>query len=234
MDVYYPPDSMNGARLPAVVFVSGYSDQGVQAVIGCRSKEMECYISWGRLAAASGLVAVAYTCLEPVGDLHTLFRYLLDNAAALRIDESRIGLWACSGNVPMALSLLMKEDAKNLKCAVLCYGFTLDFEGATWVSDASRQWGFANPCAGKSMDEISREVPLFVMRAGRDEIPHLNEAMDSFLSRALASNLPLTLANHPEAPHAFDLMHDSDLSREIIRQLLRFMQFHLLGNAGGR
>src|SRR5262249_849692 len=115
MDVYYPPESMNSARLPAVVFVSGYPDQGVQAVIGCRSKEMECYISWGRLAAASGLVAITYTSLEPVVDLQTLFRYLRDDAAALGIDESRIGLWACSGNVPMALSLLMREDAKNLK-----------------------------------------------------------------------------------------------------------------------
>jgi len=32
----------------------------------------------------------------------------------------------------------------------------------------------------------------------------------------------------PYAPHAFDLFHDSETSREIIRQILAFLQFHLL------
>jgi len=51
--------------------------------------------------------------------------------------------------------------------------------------------------------------------------------MDRFMADALARNLPLTMVNHAEAPHAFDLVHDSELTREIIRQLLRFLQFHL-------
>jgi hypothetical protein len=37
----------------------------------------------------------------------------------------------------------------------------------------------------------------------------------------------VTVVNHAGAPHAFDLVHDSDATREIIRQLLRFLQFHL-------
>jgi hypothetical protein len=51
--------------------------------------------------------------------------------------------------------------------------------------------------------------------------------MDRFLAKALSLNLPVTFVNHAEAPHAFDLMHDSETSREIIRRILEFLRFHL-------
>ena len=44
----------------------------------------------------------------------------------------------------------------------------------------------------------------------------------------LAANLPITVANHATGPHAFDLMHDSETSRGIVRQILAFLRFHLL------
>jgi hypothetical protein len=59
-------------------------------------------------------------------------------------------------------------------------------------------------------------------------MPGLNQALDHFVHRALTCNLPVTLVNHSAAPHAFDLFHDSEISREIIRQILRFMQSHLI------
>jgi hypothetical protein len=144
MDIYYPLDSNSGARTPAVIFVTGYPDAGFQKRLGCRQKEMESYISWAQLTAALGMVAITYTNREPVADAHQLLQYVQHNAASLGIDENRIGLWACSGNVPMALSLLMENDQKDLKCAVLCYGIMLDLDDSTCVADASRLWGFVN------------------------------------------------------------------------------------------
>jgi hypothetical protein len=41
-------------------------------------------------------------------------------------------------------------------------------------------------------------------------------------------NLPVSLVNHATGPHAFDLFDDSVTSREIIRRILAFLQFHLL------
>jgi len=38
----------------------------------------------------------------------------------------------------------------------------------------------------------------------------------------------MTFVNHRTGPHAFDLLDDSEASREIIRQILGSMQFHLL------
>src|SRR5215475_9483325 len=146
MDIYRPADSKSAERMPAVVFVNGYPDPGAQKILGCKFKEMESYISWGRLTAASGLAAITYaTGKEPASDIHALLQYVRQNAAALGIDENRIGLWACSGHVPNALSVLMQESLEYLKCAVLLYGCMLDLGGFTHMADAARRWGFVNP-----------------------------------------------------------------------------------------
>lgn len=233
MDIYYPPDRRSGARVPAVLFVVGFSDEGAEARLGCKFKEMASYVSWARLVAASGLAAVTYTNREPAADLSALRQYLQQNAGSLGLDEKSMGLWACSGNVPLALSTLMQEARNRPKCAVLSYGYMLDLEGSTSVADASKQWGFANPCAGKSVRHLPQETPLFLVRAGQDQMPHLNETIDAFVAAASACNLPITFVNHPAAPHAFDLLHDSETSREIIRQILAFLRFHLLAQGSG-
>jgi dienelactone hydrolase len=231
MDLYYPPtsagaDTKSGARIPGVVFVSGYSDRGMQAIVGCKLKEMGSYISWGKLTAASGMVAITYSALEPTADLHALLDYLRRNAEELGIDDNRIGVWACSGNVPNALSLLMEAGNRSLKFAVLFYGLMLDLDGGANVAAASKMFGFANPAAGKTVEDLPQHLPLFIARAGADT-PQLNETLDRFVAKALARDLPITFVNHPAAPHAFDIFTDSALTREIIRQALAFMRFHL-------
>jgi len=228
MDLYYPPGSPSGDRAPAVIFVTGYSDLGAKARLGRTFKEMGSYISWAELSAASGLVAITYTNSDPATDVHAVLHYVREHAATLGIDEHRIGVWSSSGNAPNALSVLTDDAHAYLKCAVLCYALTLDLDGSTGVADAARQWGFVTPCAGRSVADLPRDIPLFIARAGHDQIPGLNVALDRFLAAALACNLPVTFVNHPEAPHAFDLFHDSETSREIIRRILGFLRFHLL------
>jgi hypothetical protein len=227
MDVYYPPDLRVGSMLPAVIFVVGYSDVAAEAKVGCKFKEMESLISWSRLAAATGLIAITYANCEPARDLHALLQYLGQHAPELGIDGGRIGLWASSGNSPLALSALMGEAREGVKCAALLYPFLLDLDGGTVVGAASATYKFVNPCVGKSIDDLPPEVPLLIARAGREEFPHLNETIDRFVIRALERNLPLTLVNQASGPHAFDLFQDSDASRSAIRQVLEFVCCHL-------
>jgi hypothetical protein len=239
MDVYLPRGSEEGARAPAVVIVAGFPDAGFEAKVGRRFKETGSSVSWGRLLAASGVAAVAYTNREPSKDVHALLRHLRRDAGALGLDAGRLGLWASSGNVPVALSVLMSEGGERLtseggrlKCAALFYGYTLDAGGAHAVEEASRAWGFANPCAGRSARDLPARTPQFVVRAGRDEMPGLNEALDRFASEALALNLPVTFVNHAEGPHAFDLFDEGETTREVIRQALAFLRFNLLVGRG--
>jgi hypothetical protein len=234
LDLYSPPNTSE--PLPAVIFVLGYSDTGAEARLGCKFKEMGSYISWAKLTAASGMAAIAYTNREPITDLDALLQFVRENASSLGIDAGRIGIWAASGNVPLALSLLMKTEKPREypRCAALCYGLMLDLDGATGVAESEKIWGFSNPCNDKSVSDLASQVPLFIARAGQDQMPHLNQTLDAFMAKALERNLPVTFANHPTGPHAFDLFDDSHTSRAIIRQILEFMRFQLTAKKDDR
>lgn len=222
-DVYRPSRASTGP-LPAVLFVSGYSDLGAEKMLGCKLKEMASYECWARLVACSGLVAITYDNEEPVSDLRMLLEHVKGNAGSLGVDASRLGIWSCSGNVPNALALLGQADA--FRCAALCYGYMLDDGESTEVADAAKQFYFANPTAGV-LPVAFTEVPILLVRAGRDETPGLNASLDRFVSRALEDNLPLSVVNHRDGPHAFDVLDSSDRSKAIIRQVLCFLETNL-------
>ena len=75
--------------------------------------------------------------------------------------------------------------------------------------------------------EFCPDIPLLIARAGKDETPGLNIALDGFVTRAIAANRPLTLVNYPDAPHAFDLFLDAPETRRILQQGLDFLRSHL-------
>jgi hypothetical protein len=232
MDVYGPPGS-NGSsgRMPAVLFVTGYSDVGVERIFGCKAKEMGQYVSWSKLIAASGLAAITYTNRQPADDLRALLQHLRQHAHTYGIDASRIAVWSCSGNAPNALSLLMSREPeirRTLKAAVLCYPLMLDLDGATHVADAAETYRFVNPSAGKSVADLPPDLPLLLARGGHDDMPHLNETLDRFVVHAHRANRPLTFLNHHTGPHVFDAVDDSDASRAVIQQIVAFLQAHLL------
>jgi acetyl esterase/lipase len=187
---------------------------------------MEWTISWAQLIAASGLIAVAYTNREPEADLHALLDYLRQNAAAMGIDGEKMAIVAASGHAPLALSVVMSRAA-GLRCAAFSCGYMLDVDGSTGVAGAAATWGFVNPCAGKTIDDMPDDVPLFIARAGLDHFPHVNEMLDRFVADAVRRNLPITFVNHAKGPHGFDLFDDSEMSREIVRAILAFLRFHL-------
>lgn len=225
MDIYSPPGSSPGEQRPAVVLVLGFSSP----MFATGLKDTGAYTSWGRLLAASGLVAVTYSYSDPMTDLDTLLERLRRDGATLGIDGSRIGLWAASGNVPRALMALMQGKSDAFRCAALCYGYMLDLGASTGVAEAAARFGFVHAGAGKGAGDLPADLPLCIARAGRDAMPHLNETIDGFVAGALARNLPLTLVNHASGPHAFDLFDDSAATRETIRTIVQFLQFHLAG-----
>jgi len=202
---------------PAALIVEGYPDPGFAKFLGCRFMEMAWSVSLARLIAASGLAAITYSNREPVADLDALLDHLAANGPALGVDSGRLALWATSGHGPLALSRLPRAA-----CAVLSNPFACDLAPATEVAHAAATFRFVAPAASWPIDR-----PLFIVRSGRDEMPGLNASLDRFVTHALAQNAPLTLVNHPEAPHSFELFHDSEMTRLLLRQALAFLKSSL-------
>jgi hypothetical protein len=218
MDVYTPANA-NSTPPPVVVIAIGYPDpQGLFRRFGW-------HVSWARLLAASGVAAVIYGNRRPAADVHAVLKYVRDHAGTLGLDAGRIGLLACSGHGPVALSVLMQDPA--VLCAAFLYAFTMDLDGAGDVANAAREYGCIDACAGKSAADLPAGMPLLFARAGRDQFAGLNDAMDALMTAGLARNLPVSMVNHPHGVHGFDLEEDSEASRGIIRQVLSFLRLHL-------
>jgi hypothetical protein len=209
-DVYYPPDDTNEGSWPAVIIVAGYPGTMEPRPTTLAYKEIGWTVSMCQLIAVSGMAAIAYTNREPAADLQALFEHVHECAGSLRIDPARVGLMAVSGNVPTALTTIMQGASRTPACAVFGYGCLLDLDGV-----------------GRTFADLRRDVPLLIMRAGRDQFPAMNASIDRFIRQGLIENLPITFVNHTEGPHAFDLFADSRASRDIVRQTLRFLRQHL-------
>lgn len=202
MDVYYPPNAQTGAaKLPAVIFVNGVGIPGL--------KDWQVYVDWAKLVAASGMIAINHQSrqTEAMADAADLLNYVRSNAATLKVDENKIGIWSCSANVRVALPLTMREDRKYIRTAVFYYG----------IMDAP---------------QMRFDVPMLVARAGQD-VPNINGTIDAFVTRAIAQDAPLTFINYVEGQHAFDIFDNNDETRQIVRQTLDFLKFHLMKDEAG-
>ncbi|MBI4810424.1 MAG: tetratricopeptide repeat protein [Ignavibacteriales bacterium] len=224
MDVYYPPDMKTNEKLPVVILVLGYSNN----VFKTKLKDMEPYISWAELIAASGMVTITYETTQPASDVEDLITYVRQNASSLKIDENNIGIWSCSANVLTALSILSNERREYIKCAALYYGLMLtpDQKFRDSIKALTKQVNFSV----EGIDRIKylhKDLPLFIVRAGKD-MEVFNKIIDYFVPMAVAESVPLTFVNHAEGRHGFDLYDDNDKSRNIIKETLSFLKFYLL------
>ena len=210
IDLYAPASDASAA----VVIVSGYPDAGFERFVGCKFKDMASSISWARLIAASGIAAATYSAADPTAGLAMVLGRLRERSFR------RVGLLASSGNAPVALSQLLRVSANPIMYAALCYPYTFR------VPAAAKKFGFATPGDDRSVADLPADVPLLLARAGRDEMPGLNETLDDFVAAAIRRNLPITLLNHHTGPHAFDVVDDTPATLAVILQVLAFLRAH--------
>lgn len=229
MDVYLPPGLKQGERRPVVMYLHGGTGSDT------RPKDWGIYRSWGRLAAASGFVAVTFThrlgypkpMLEEAGqDVGDAIDYVRANAARLQADPDRICLAAYSAGGPL-LTLGLDEKRPYVRCLIAFYAF-LDIQ----QSNPHRANEPAERVRAYSMIEHlgeprAKAMPMFIARAGRDEIPTMNDSIDRFIAGAIRGNANVVVWNHPQGVHGFDNQNDDARSREIIAAALDFMKAHL-------
>jgi len=228
LDIYYPPGFTFEANLPAVLVIYGFSNDAAKKLVGSRMKDWSWYISWGKLIAASGMAALLYETNFPESDLNILLQHLQENAGKFHIDKNRIGIYSCSGNVPTALVNCMDEAKKYYRCAVFYYGLLLmtDQKNVPEIESLSKEMRFSAPKLNAEL-KLRNDLPLFIVRAGLDNIPYLNDTIDHFISKAVNQNFPIIFINYPEGHHGFDAYDDNDQSREIIKKTIDFWKFYL-------
>ena len=227
MDVYSPPDA--AAPLAAVILVHG-GPVPAQA----RPKDWGVFVSYGRMLAASGLVAVAFNhrfhdpaMLPDAGsDVAAAVDHVRSHAATLGIDKDRIAIWAFSGGGPF-LSLPLRGGWPFVR-ALVAYYAVLDLQvpppGASSGIGTELRQEFSP--LRHVPDSDGHRPSFFIARAGRDNT-WLNASIDRFVQEALARNLALELMTHPSGQHGFDILDDDARSREIIDRTLAFLRRRL-------
>jgi acetyl esterase/lipase len=229
MDVYVPPGLAKSERRPAVLFIHGSVPPGAPA------KDMGAFRSWGRLAATSNMVGVTFThrlgfpkplLNEAAGDVNAAINYIRTNAGELNIDKDRICLVVFSGGGPM-LSMAMRDKPKFVRCLVAFYAFLDIQQSASHKAHESAEALKNFSPITYLASEADQIAPLFIARAGLDEVPTLNDSIDRFIQQAMTRNAAITVVNHPRGLHAFDIQTDDERSREIIKAALAFMGAHL-------
>ena len=237
MDVYRPPDA-SAERRPALVFVHGGLVAGQS---GPPPTEWPVYRSWGRLAAAAGLVGVVFnhrmTTDENVAvassDVTTAVDYVRSNAATLGLDPSRLCIAVYSAGGPLA-SVFMRERVPHVRCLVLFYPF-LDLEHMRSQSPFRP----AHPAA--HVDSLvpryspahlltvapSDLPPIFLAMAGEDQIPRLNDSIERFMRAAVANRVEIDFALHRRGAHGFDQRNHDARTRAILERALAFVQRHV-------
>jgi acetyl esterase/lipase len=233
MDVYIPPDLKPHERRPVVVFIHGGAGPEY------KPKDWGMFQSWGRLVAAAGMVAVMFThrfspppkllLVEAASDLSAALQYLRSNAGSFQADGDCVGVcaWSSGGEL---LTPLLAQRPVFVRCLVAFYAL-LDVQQYAPPGDAAAlKYLKAFSAITALPEDASTLMPMLIVRAGRDDIPTLNDALDRFVARALAANAPITVTNHPAGGHGFDSFDnkgDEEPSKQIVRSSIEFMRTHL-------
>ena len=225
-----PPNPLPSTPPPVVLFIHG--SVGAQY----QPKNWGIFQSWGRLIAAARMVAVSFTHRlgypnplfgEAAADHRAALAFVRANAGSWGADADRLAMMAWSGGGPL-LSAGLREKPPFLRCLLAFYA----------LLDARSYPPFADHESREALESFSPVLclqnggsaipPVFIARAGQDELPPVNDSIDRFFSRALAVNAAVALMNHPRGEHGFDNQNDDSRTREIIRAAIAFLEAHLL------
>jgi hypothetical protein len=224
VDLVFPHAAI-ARPLATIVFVLGFPDDATSfgPLI-----DYQTYRDWARIVASRGFVGVLYSTTDPVPDLQAVMDFLASEGPRLGLDPGRMAIWSVSANVPTALHYVRSGAVPAARALVTYYGLmpTPDgFQAQALETGSSRQ-GFALPDYHPTQ-LFPRDLPLLVVRAGRDASPPLLASIDRFVEYAVSENLSIRLINYPEGQHGFDTHDDTPETRSIITETLDFLARHL-------
>lgn len=156
------------------------------------------YAAWARAAASTGVIGILPDLRSgsEAADFAQLIAYLSAHRAEHGIDG--LAVYAASGNVFNALPALEDPKQTAIEAAVIYYG-------------------------SAPVSQFRLDLPVLYVRAGLDR-PPVNESIASLVALAMAQNAPVTLLNYAGGHHGFELVDDSEATRQVIDETLEFVK----------
>lgn len=239
LDEYIPPGLEPGSLRPAVIFIH---EDGPEELIK-NAKDSEKYVSWGKLAAAYGFIGITFNhrsahnqimnMYAVSSDIMDLIQYLNNHACELGVDPEALCLWSCSSGVPY-LAPFFCEPSSSVRCLVAYYGIMnleplskelpefMPLDERKEHIQALRYFSLI-----RSLEKNPEKMPpTLVVQADLDH-PDIIDGINKFYRKAKEINAPVGLIGHPEGHHAFDVLDDSERSKEIVRATMAFIKEHL-------
>ena len=110
--------------------------------------------------------------------------------------------------------------------------FSVYYYGLTLTPDRQYTEALAKGCAGRGclvteladITYVDPDLPIFIVKAGRDFIPNLNEAMDYFVDYPEEEGAPVSFIEYADGLHGFDTEQETEEAAEIIAQTIEFMR----------
>jgi hypothetical protein len=216
-ELYYPRDNDFSEPKPAVIFVTGYTNEQTIGWFGCKLKDMGQYVTWAELVASNEMVGITYETDYPADDFERLMEFLTAYSGRLGIDVSRIGLFACSANSPEALHVMTDKGspyAQSIRCGVLYYPILGRFIGM----DA--------PVAPALKRRLRKDLPLQIVEVPEED-PSWNEGVGFLIDQGRSEGVPLEHVYLENAFHGFDTALDTEQARDTIRSTIDFFRINL-------
>jgi acetyl esterase/lipase len=202
----YPPDSTQPR--PAIVFVPG--GPLPQPVLP-RPWDWPVYQAYGSMAATMGAVGliVNHRLYDPTA--YPLAAADVVAAVELartdpRVDADRVAIWFFSGG-GMLMADWLRTPPAWLRCVAASYPLLGPFPG--WPVDPRFSPAEAVTAAGS--------LPIVLTRVG-GERPEIAATVEEFVTAARASGASLEIVDVPNGRHSFDVLDDTDESREAIER----------------
>jgi acetyl esterase/lipase len=227
-DLYLPAGAKQGESFPAVILISGGGIEGAPY----DWRDAGVYNSYGRILAASGFAAIAYSkryargssAEHGISDTGDLVVYVREHAGEFHVEKDHLGYWAFSAGGGVIASVLAESTPTTR--GVVCFYCVAEADTSGLSSEDAEKKRRTFSSVYQVQQDGHAFPPLLIARAGLDN-PGLNAGIDALVSTALAKNLSIEVLNHREGRHGFDVLDSNERSREIIRRAVEFLKTNL-------
>jgi len=197
MDVYLPTDSTSNEPRPVMILVHGGASPDLSP------KDWGVFQSWGRLIAAAGMVAVTFNhrlspppdslLAESNSDVQSAIDYVRANVASWHADPDRIGVCVWSIGGPL-IAALLRERPTYVRCLVT-FCAMLDLQQyASFVEATMLEFLKEFSPINSLRADAGKLSPMLILRAGRDNVPFLNDARSREIIRGALEFMKAHLA----------------------------------------